>query len=182
MPPTLQMTSRSSVHIGSLRSVVIGQGASRVTFSAPAIAQWSQPAGRLIVQAPPRSLVIGGRQGIAGPPGPGAEIEIYTAAVSIGGHRAVALDASGEIIYASSALNLSAIGIVRDAVTAGAEVAVYRAGRVAGFSGLTPGATYYLSAAGTLSLTPPASGVLQPLGIAASATEMLVDPDYPTFL
>jgi hypothetical protein len=122
------------------------------------------------------------KQGPAGAPGTSAEAETYTAAATLGGHRAVALDETGEIIYASSSLSIPAIGVIRDAVTAGGEVTVYRAGRVTGFTGLTPAATYYLAATGLLSLTPPTSGVLQPLGVAASATELLVDPDYPTFL
>ena len=122
------------------------------------------------------------KQGPAGAPGTSAEAETYTAAVTLGGHRAVSLDETGELIYASAALSIPAIGVIRDAVTAGAEVTVYRAGKVTGFTGLTPRATYYLAETGLLSLTPPTSGVLQPLGVAASATELLVDPDYPTFL
>lgn len=123
-----------------------------------------------------------GANGLPGTPGAGAEIEIYTALVDIGGHRAVAIDGSGELIYASSDLQIPAVGIVRDAVMSGNEVAVYRGGRVGGFTGLVPGSVYYLSTTGLLSLTPPSSGILQPLGTAASATEFLVDPDYPTFL
>jgi len=137
---------------------------------------------RVEIAASPRLAVVGGRQGIAGPPGPGSEIEIYTAAATLGGHRAVALDEDGRIVYASAALGIPAIGIIRDAVAEGAEVAVHRAGRVSGFAGLAPGRTYFLDSTGLMALTAPGSGVLQPLGFAASETELLVDPDYPTFL
>ena len=183
MPAAVQIISGPRVTFGASRgSVAIGTGKSRVVLSAAAVATLQSRISRVTLSPAPRVELRGGKQGIAGPPGPGAEIEIYVAAESIGGHRAVSLDGDGLIIPASSVEGVPAFGLIRDAVVAGGEVAVYRAGRVGGFTGLIPGETYYLGAAALLTLTPPVAGVLQPLGVAASATDLLVDPDYPTFL
>jgi len=177
------LTQRPRVQIGSTRgSAVIGRGANRIVLAQPPAVLLHGRAARVEVAGPARLAIVGGRQGIAGPPGEGIEIEIYQAAANLGGHRAVALDSEGRIIYASAALEVPGIGIIRDAVALGETVAVHRRGRVGGFTGLTPSAVYYLGDTGLLSLTPPGSGVLQPLGTAASATELLVEPDYPTFL
>lgn len=140
------------------------------------------PAGTVTVSGPARVSLTGGLQGPSGPPGPMMGEEDYEAAENIGGHRAVALDSSGLLIPADASEGIAAIGIIRDAVTTGNDVTVYRAGVVNGFTGLTPAAVYYLGESGAITLTPPTSGILQPLGTAASATELLVDPDYPTEL
>lgn len=184
MPATVQTTAPARVSIGAPRgSVAVGSGRSRIVLAAPAAVTLQGRAPRVTLSGAPRLAVQMGRQGIAGPPGPGSEIELYEAAITLGGHRAVALDENGRLVYASALLGIPAIGIVRDATSEGAEVAVYRAGRVGGFTGLTPGAVYYLAADGLLALTPPEGGeLLQPIGTAASATELLVEPDYPTFL
>ncbi|MEQ1842080.1 MAG: hypothetical protein ABL994_16870, partial [Verrucomicrobiales bacterium] len=127
-----------------------------------------------------QGLTVGlSKQGPAGPPGAGVEVESYVAAAHIGGHRAVALNSSGQIILATASGEIPAIGMIRDAVISGASVTVYRSAKVGGFSGLTPGATYYLSDIGAAVLTPPAGGVLQVLGVAGSATELLLDPGEP---
>ena len=148
----------------SAHRLTIGDGALRFTVRANAL--------RLSMS----------KQGPAGAPGTSAEAETYTAAVTLGGHRAVALDETGELIYASAALSIPAIGVIRDAVTAGSEVTVYRTGKVTGFTDATPRPPCALAETALLSVPPPSPGVLQPLGVAASATELLVDPDYPTFL
>lgn len=70
MPPSIQNSSRPSVHIGATRRVVIGRGEHRVTFHSRATANWTGPTRRIALEATPRKVVIGGRQGIAGPPGP----------------------------------------------------------------------------------------------------------------
>lgn len=121
-----------------------------------------------------------GANGLPGVNGVDAESETYTAAVTMGGHRAVGLNSDGELVYASATLAIEAIGIIRDAVTIGGTVTVYRAGRVGGFTGLTVPGTYFLGDTGLLTLTPlTEGGLLQILGIASSATELLVDPGEP---
>jgi len=60
--------------------------------------------------------------------------------------------------------------------TDGNPITIQFSGVVAGFSGLTPGAVYYLQdAVGTIGTTP--GTVSQPVGIAISATELLITKD-----
>lgn len=57
-----------------------------------------------------------------------------------------------------------------------------RAKHLSGFSGLTVNATYFLSAAGGISLAPPSSGIVQPVGIATSATGLYYEYHPPVRL
>lgn len=140
------------------------------------------PAGKVALPGPARVVTIGGRQGLAGPAGETPGEETFAAAISIAGHRAVGLDGDGALILADAGGGIPAIGCVRDAVEGGDSVRVYRSGKVNGFAGLDPSEVYYLGEGGLLSLTPPASGILQVIGTAASATELLVTPGEPIAL
>lgn len=140
------------------------------------------PAGQVSLPGPVRLVTVGGEQGVAGPPGAVSGVETFEAAENIAGHRAVGLDEEGLLLVADSSAGVVAIGVIRDAVTAGNTVTVYRASRANGFAGLTPAGVYYLSTSGQISLTPPGSGVLQVIGTAASATELLVVPGEPVTL
>lgn len=182
MPPAVQTRASGRVEIDPPRGAVrIGTGRSGLVLGAPPAVALRAPSARVAVPAPPRTVVLGGRQGPAGRPGQGIEIEIYIAAANLNGHRAVALDGDGQLIYADAGAGIAAIGIIRDAVLAGAEVEVWRRGRVGGFSDLATAEEYYLGDDGLLTLTAPESGVLQPLGVAASAGVLLVTPDRPIF-
>ena len=64
-------------------------------------------------------------------------------------------------------------GVVANAGAVNAPISARRAGVVSGFAGLTPGATYYVSAAGAITLTAP--GNARRVGIALSATDLLLD-------
>lgn len=150
-------------------TVSIAPGGARATIEAPN--------GTVSTAAAPRVVVVGG--GARGPAGETLGRETYEAAADIGGQRAVGLNGSGLLVAADATSGTPAIGLTRDAVGTGAEVAVYRAGSVSGWSGLTPGAVYYLRDGGTVSATPPAEGLLQVVGRAASATEMLSTPGEP---
>ena len=72
-------------------------------------------------------------------------------------------------------------GFVLAAVTSPAAALVYFEGRITGLSGLTPGASYYLSAStpGAVTLTPvsAAGNVDQYVGSAVSATELNFEPE-----
>lgn len=70
MTPTIHTESRPSVRIGAMRSVVIGGAEHRVTFESGPVVQWTGPQRRVVVEATTRKVVVGGKQGIAGPPGP----------------------------------------------------------------------------------------------------------------
>lgn len=117
-----------------------------------------------------------GAAGLPGAPGAGSEIETYVAAVNLNGHRFVALNDDGELITADSSDGIPAIGVIRDAVLAGGTVNVYRAGKVNGFTGLSVPETYFLGESGLYALTSPSTGIIQVVGSASSASEMLVTP------
>jgi hypothetical protein len=70
--------------------------------------------------------------------------------------------------FAQSAIASGAAGSVRGA-----------GGKISGLSGLTPGATYYLATTGGAITTTPPSGsgnLVQEIGVAVSATELLFNP------
>jgi hypothetical protein len=72
-----------------------------------------------------------------------------------------------------------AVGFVLAAVESAAEATVYFDGTIAGLTGLTPGARYYLSTtAGTPVTTAPstAGNVVQEVGYALSATSLTFEP------
>jgi hypothetical protein len=112
----------------------------------------------------------------------GTMSQLFLAAETIGGHRAVSLDENGRIIAADAPGNDFAIGLIRDSVTAGGTAEVHLLGKVGGFSGLIPGAIYFVGAAGVLTPDPPLSGVSQMIGRSYSKTEMIVQPSDPTLL
>jgi hypothetical protein len=71
-------------------------------------------------------------------------------------------------------------GFVKQAFANAAAATVITEGTLAGLTGLTTGARYYLSTtAGLVTITPPsgAGNVVQFLGTASSATELLWKPD-----
>lgn len=57
--------------------------------------------------------------------------------------------------------------------------AVLLSGYAAGFTGLSAGSTYYLGTAGAITTVKPGSGLIQPVGYALSATEMLINISQP---
>lgn len=64
------------------------------------------------------------------------------------------------------------IGFTNDTVSLGADVSVQTRGVVSGFSGLTPGATYYLQNNGSIGTS--AGTVSKPVGVAISATQLQI--------
>lgn len=71
-------------------------------------------------------------------------------------------------------------GFVLDSATSGSSAKVFNEGTVTGLSGLTPGARYYLSTTpGQITATAPtgSGNVVQYLGKAISATELVWEPD-----
>lgn len=125
-----------------------------------------------------------GTQGPRGPVGSsGAESVSITAAVALSGHRAIALDAAGDAIYAdaSDATAFRAIGVSTGAAILGNTVTVRQLGAMdwpAG--GLTPGVPLYLGAAGALSHTPPVTGYVRQIAVALDTNriQVAVGPIY----
>lgn len=72
-------------------------------------------------------------------------------------------------------------GYVVSAVTSPANANVYTDGIIPGLSGMTPGATQYLDDAGGITETPTTTTgeILQRVGVALSATELLFEPGEP---
>lgn len=105
-----------------------------------------------------------------------ADTQFYTASGTISGDKVVCVTATNDVAIAdaSTVVAGSVVGISRQGVASGAQVAVQSAGRVTGLTGLTPAAVYYLGTAGALTATPPASGVVQPMGVALNATTLVL--------
>jgi hypothetical protein len=120
-----------------------------------------------------------GRQGPAGISGV-AGAGNFVAGENISGHRFIRFNDQGEMVLATSDSG-PAVGIVRDAVASGASTRLYKDGSVNGFSGLEPGARYFLSAMGSLTTTAPSTGIIQAVGTAATATILIVEIGEPAY-
>lgn len=109
------------------------------------------------------------------------ELITAVAAIDLGSGRFLHIGADGQVIYADAAAGRPAHGYTREAVEAGLPVQVRNEGPLNGLAGLTPGATYFLSdtTPGGLTLTPPAVGLVQPLGAALTADTLIVDIEPP---
>ena len=128
------------------------------------------------------SSVTQGPPGIRGPAGAagGTSIEL-TAAIDLGGNRVV----TGNSVYADNtdlATIGKVIGLTIGAVTSGLPVSIVANGELDGFSGLEINAPIYLSVNGTTTQALPATGYLQKLGIAISATKILIRINEPLAL
>jgi hypothetical protein len=135
----------------------------------------------IAIEAEPEISLIGGLQGISGLSGDGSA-GTYPAAGPLGGHRAVTFDDAGAIIYADSSFPRPAQGLIRNAVAAGANVAVQKDGAMNGFSGLVPRARYFLGTDGNLTLTAPEEGIYQSVGTAATPQILIVEISQPVYL
>ena len=86
--------------------------------------------------------------------------------------RAIAVDASGNAVYADPATSPRAVGI---STTAGTTVSVQYAGELTdALWTWTPDGVIYVSANGALTQTAPTSGTIQPIARALTATRILI--------
>lgn len=86
---------------------------------------------------------------------------------------------------ASGGVAKKAVGFFPAGITAAASGEIRFDGTITGLSGLTIGATYYLSAtAGAITTTPPTTSghIVQKVGVAISATELSFEPGEPVVL
>jgi len=97
----------------------------------------------------------------------------------------VYISAAGTVSKAranAESTSLGYVGLARTTVGSGAAVQVIVGGRLSGLTGLSAGSRYYLSAgtAGVSTTTAPSASGQQVVlvGIAMSATELIVSPDY----
>jgi len=116
-----------------------------------------------------------------------------TAAAVIFSANCTATEQVGDLVYvlssgevrqadASAIATARAVGFVKTKPTA-TTCEVQCGGAMADLSGLTPGATYFLSETpGAVVATPPTSGVVVPVGEALSATSLIIRLDTETSL
>ena len=142
----------------------------------------------LVVDGPKEVLVdYAGTQGPPGPPGEAgaAGYVEFPAALPLGGHRAVRLLA-GLAIYADNAVPQDAnvvLGITRGAVTGGDLAQIQFAGLMTEPSwAWTPDLPVFCGSAGLLTQTPPTSGFSLIVGIATTATQILIGAKMPIVL
>ena len=141
-------------------------------------------------------LVLGGTAAevievaLQGPPGPpgaaglsGGAGMTAIAGEALGGHRAVVLDAAGAAFYADRATPAHfgrVAGITTGAAIIGASVSLARTGVLTEPSwAWTANAPVFLGLTGLLTQIVPATGFLQVVGVALSATTLFVNPREP---
>lgn len=140
---------------------------------------------QVLVEPQPRiELITEARQGPPGPPGASGGTQTVTVGASpLSGHTAVAVDASGLLIYADSsnpAHRLAVLGVIGQAYSAGTEAQV-QTGFVLEHSGWTwTAGPVFVGLGGALVQTVPGSAVFcQVVGLALSATRILIDVQPP---
>lgn len=122
------------------------------------------------------TIITSGIQGPQGPPGV-ATIQLV-AGISLGGNRVV----TGAANYADNtdiATAGRAIGMTQGAAVLGATVNIVTVGELDGFSGLTINNPVYLSTNGTTTQVLPITGYIQRIGVAISATKILINLSEP---
>ena len=135
------------------------------------------------------------RQGPPGPPGedgaPGSgggasNVMEYVADGALGGHRIVRATAAGKVGYVDPSdpdQAHAALGLTTGAVADGALASVQFAGPITEPSwSWTPNLPVFVGAAGVPTQTPPSSGFHAPVGVAVSATSMVIQLKSPIVL
>lgn len=118
--------------------------------------------------------------GLQGPPGVAATtVTGYPTTAALGGHRVVALDATGAVVLASN-LNLSqaesVLGITTGATEAGSFPTIQRSGEIVEPSwNWTLGQPIFLGTGGLLTQTPPTLGFLLHVAFPISPTRAFID-------
>lgn len=151
----------------TLPDIIISQGAASVINSIPA-------ASVLASQAVILQSIISAEQG---PPGISQVIQLIAPQV-LGGNRAV----TGALTYADSSDITTAgkvVGLTVGAADAGAPVNICDSGELGGFSGLIIDQPIYLGLNGIITQIAPMTGYCQRLGVAISATRILVNISEP---
>jgi hypothetical protein len=116
-------------------------------------------------------------QGPPGAPAPIAQLTV-TAGEALSGHRAVLLTA-GEAFYADHATLTHAgraIGVTTGAAALGDTVTIQTLGILIEPTWTWTEGPVYLGAQGALTQTPPATGFVQIIGVATTATALFVAP------
>ena len=142
---------------------------------------------RVIVEESQVVVVAAGQQGPPGAPGGGsatASVFSLTAGpAGVSGHRAVMATSDGTAAHADPAEARAYVGISKHAAVAGAPVAIALRDTLTESSwAWVPGKTIYFTADGMLTQTVPTTTAVTPIGVALSATSILISRDNPVFL
>lgn len=148
------------------------------------------PAPILITSESAVVLLEASRQGPPGPPGApgqgGVSYVTFTASGALGGHRAVRASFANRAVYADHddvASASSVLGITLGAADDGTQVNVAASGEI-----IEPSWAWvvdkpiFVGVNGVLTQTPPPTGFLLVVGVATSATSMLVSIKQPIVL
>lgn len=143
--------------------------------------------GRPLATSAPSTGQVLGWNGAAWTPvnqqgGGGATTVTLPTAATLNPGECVAVDpVTGNAVRAkpTEPQKMPAIGVVQSATPE--QVVVQLTGPKAGYLGLTPGSVYFVSRSGAPDASLPGPGAqIQIIGVAVSATTMLVNPSFPT--
>jgi hypothetical protein len=110
-------------------------------------------------------------------------IAMQAGAAGVSGHRAVMVSADGTAAHAEPADALSFIGVSTHAAMPEEPIEVATRDTISESSwAWTPGQTIYFTTGGVLTQTVPADTAVTPIGVAISATSILISRDSPVFL
>jgi hypothetical protein len=121
-----------------------------------------------------------GATGATGPAGPaGLTVEIFDAGETLGGNRAVKVHSDNRAYYVSASTPTDigkACGITTGATTIGSSATIQRFGLMTEPSWTWVPGPVYVGVNGALTQTPPASGFVQAIGEAITATSLFIQP------
>ena len=127
-----------------------------------------------------------GEDGAPGSGGGASNVMEYVADGALGGHRIVRATAAGKVGYVDPSDPDQAhatLGLTTGAVADGALASVQFAGPITEPSwSWTPNLPVFVGAAGVPTQTPPSSGFHAPVGVAVSATSMVIQLKSPIVL
>ena len=116
-------------------------------------------------------------------PGLQADFTLTAGPAGVSGHRAVMVATDGTAVHADPADARSYIGISTHAAAPGAPVTVALRDTLTEASWTwVPGKTIYFTTDGLLTQTVPVATAVTPIGVAISATSVLISRDNPVFL
>lgn len=112
-----------------------------------------------------------------------AELTLQAGATGVSGHRAVMIAADGKVVHADPLEARSYVGISKHAAVADAPIKIATRDEITEMSWTwVPGQIVFFIADGMLTQTVPAETAVTPVGLAISATTILISRDAPVFL
>ncbi len=121
------------------------------------------------------------------PAGWGANTNTGTASEALSAFKLIDIGSTGGIRLADATNAYPCKGFVKAAVASGATATVYKDGTLTGLSGLTPGASVYLSSAGGITqdvstIEATSGAISQEIGWASSATTVEFNLQEPVYI